>query len=254
VLPLERLGLPLSALVVGAVAPDAPVYLPVGVSYQTTHSGWGVAVDVVIGLAVLWLWFALLRDAVVDLTPSLRTRAPAQVRLCRRAWLLSPLAVAVGAGTHVLWDSATHDWGFVAQEVAFFRQEYGPIKLYGWLQHVSTVAGSVVVAAYCVLRLSRRPVLPRSPAVRRTGLWLAPVPLAALAVGIVFGDPEAAVGACTASTRTRSRAGPDDTSRSPYSRFIENAHGWVRNQRRTSARSSGTRRNSGCFPSGRPSP
>ena len=39
------LGLPLSALVMGALAPDAPVYLPVGVSYQTTHSGWGVAVD-----------------------------------------------------------------------------------------------------------------------------------------------------------------------------------------------------------------
>ncbi|MBA2532626.1 MAG: hypothetical protein H0V23_11080 [Nocardioidaceae bacterium] len=36
---------------------------------------------------------------------------------------------------------------------------------------------------------------PRPPAVRRTGLWLVPVPLAALAVGIVFRDPETAVGA-----------------------------------------------------------
>jgi len=103
VLPLQRLGLPLSALVMGALAPDAPVYLPVGVSYQTTHSGWGVAVDVVIGLVLLWLWFALLRDAVVDLMPSLRRRIPAQARLGRRAWLLAPLAIAVGAGTHVLW-------------------------------------------------------------------------------------------------------------------------------------------------------
>lgn len=195
VLPLQRLGLPLSALVVGAVAPDVPVYLPVGVSYQTTHSGWGVAVDVVIGMAVLCLWFGLLRDAVVDLTSALRRRAPAQARLGRRAWLLSPLAVAVGAGTHVLWDSATHDWGFVVQEVAFLREEYGPIKVYRWLQHGCTVAGSVVVAAYCVLRLSRRPVGPRPPVVRRTGLWLVPVPLAALAVGIVYRDPEAAVGA-----------------------------------------------------------
>jgi hypothetical protein len=118
VLPLQRLGLPLSALVVGAGAPDAPVYLPVGVSYQTAHSGWGITVDVVIGLAVLWLWFALLHDAVVDLTPPLRSRAPARTRLNPRAWLLAPLAVAVGAGTHVLWDSATHDWGFTVQELA----------------------------------------------------------------------------------------------------------------------------------------
>jgi len=195
VLPLQRLGLPLSALAVGALAPDAPAYLSVGVSSQTTHAGWGVAVDVVIGLALLWLWFALLRDAVVDLTPVLRSRAPARARLGRRAWLLAPLAVAVGSGTHVLWDSATHDWGFLVHEIAFLREGYGPMALYRWIQHVSTVAGSGVVAAYCVLRLSRRPVVPRPPAVRRTGLWLAPIPLAALAVGIIFRDPEAAVGA-----------------------------------------------------------
>lgn len=195
VLPLQGLGLPLSALVMGTLAPDAPVYLPVGVSYQTTHSGWGVAVDVLIGLVMLWLWFALLRDAVVDLTPFLRRRAPAQARLGRRAWLLAPLALAVGAGTHVLWDSATHDWGFLVQELAFLREEYGPIPLYRWLQHSSTGAGSVVVAGYGVFRLSRRPVVPRPPAVGRSGLWLVPVPLAALSVAIVLRDPEAAVGA-----------------------------------------------------------
>jgi hypothetical protein len=196
VLPLQRIGLPLSALVAGAVAPDAPVYLPVGVSYRTTHSGWGVVtVDVAIGVAVLWLWFAVLRDAVVDLTRCLRVRAPVRARLGRRAWLLAPLAVAVGAGTHVLWDSVTHDWGFVVHELGFLRDEYGPLPLYAWLQHLSTAAGTVVVAAYCVRRLSRRPVAPRPPAVHRTWLWLSPVPLAALAVGTVSADPYAAVGA-----------------------------------------------------------
>lgn len=195
VLPLQRLGLPLSALVAGSVAPDLPVYLPVGVSYRTTHSGRGVAVDVVIGLALLWLWFVLLRDPVVDVTRSLRHRAPARTRLGRRAWSLAPLAVAVGSATHVLWDSATHDWGFLVRDLAFLRGDYGPIPLYSWLQLVSTVAGSAVVAAYGVFSLSRRPLVPRPPAVRRTGLWLVPVPVAALAVGVVLRDPEAAVGA-----------------------------------------------------------
>ncbi|MDQ3664569.1 MAG: DUF4184 family protein [Actinomycetota bacterium] len=195
VLPLARLGLPLGALVVGAVAPDAPVYLPVGVSYATTHSWQGLPVVVVIGLLVLWLWSALLRDAVVDLTPWLRRRASARARLGRRAWLLAPLAVAVGAGTHVLWDSATHDWGFIVRDIALLRETYGPIPLYRWLQHVSTVVGTVVVAAYGVRRLGRRPVVPRPSSVRRPGLWLAPVPVAALIVGISLRNPEAAVGA-----------------------------------------------------------
>jgi hypothetical protein len=195
VLPLSRLGLALSALVVGSVAPDAPVYLPVGVSYATTHSWQGLPVVVAIGLLIVWLWFALLRDAVVDLTPWLRRRAPARARLGRRAWLLAPLAVGVGAGTHVLCDSATHDWGFIVREVAFLRREYGPIPLYRWLQHVSTVVGSVVVAAYGVYRLNKLPLLPRPSAVRRPGLWLAPVFLTPLIVGVWSRDPEGAVGA-----------------------------------------------------------
>lgn len=195
VLPLQRLGLPLSALVVGAVAPDAPVYLPVGVTYRTTHSGAGLAVDLVMGLAMLWLWFALLRDAVVDLTPSLRRRLPARARLGLRAWLLAPLGLAIGSATHVLWDSTTHDWGFVVQDLAFLREAYGPVPLYRWLQHGSTVVGSVVVAAYGVHRLRSRPVVARPPAVRRPLLWLAAVLATGLAVGIGVQDPEAAVGA-----------------------------------------------------------
>jgi len=195
VLPLARLGLPMSALVVGAVSPDAPVYLPVGVGYSSTHRWQGLPAVVVIGLVVLWLWSTLLRDAVVDLTPWLRRRVPARARLGRRAWLVAPLAVALGAESHVLWDSATHDWGFVVQNNAFLREEYGPIPLYRWLQHVSTVVGTLVVTAYGVRRLGGLPAVPRPPAVRRSALWLAPVPVAALGVGILLRSPEAGVGA-----------------------------------------------------------
>ena len=95
VLPLQRLGLPLSALVAGAVAPDAPVYLPVPVSYETTHSGRGLVADVAIGLGLLWLWSTLVRDAVVDLTPFLRRRVPARAQLTRAAWLPAVVAVAL---------------------------------------------------------------------------------------------------------------------------------------------------------------
>jgi hypothetical protein len=200
VLPLQRLGLPLSGLVVGALAPDLPVYLPVGVGYAMTHSGAGLPIDVVLGLVVLGLWFSTARDAVVDLVPALRSRVPAQARLTARQWLLAPLAVAVGAATHVLWDSATHDWGFVVEELALLREDVGPLPLYAWCQHVSTVLGSAVVAAYCLVRLRRLPATPREAAVPRPGLWLVPVPLAGVAVGVVAHDIEAGVGAALVAT------------------------------------------------------
>ena len=51
----------MSALVVGAVAPDLPVYLPVGASYATTHSWPGLPVVVFFGMVLVWLWFLLLK-------------------------------------------------------------------------------------------------------------------------------------------------------------------------------------------------
>lgn len=195
VLPLQRLGLSLGALVAGAVAPDLPVFLPVGVGYATTHSGRGLPAAIVIGLLLLGIWDAVLRDPVVDLIPGLRQRLPERSRIDRQAWLLAPVAVAVGAATHLLWDSATHDWGFVVEEVALLRDEYGPFRLYGWLQHTSTVLGIAVVAAYGVARMRRLPAVPRPSVVPRTGLWHLPVPVTVLVVAAVLTDVEAGVGA-----------------------------------------------------------
>ena len=195
VLPIARLGLPLSALVVGAVAPDAPVYLPVGVSYARTHRWEGLPAVVAMSLLALWLWSALVRDALVDLTPPLRRRLSAHARLGRRAWLLAPLAVAIGAATHLLWDSATHEWGFIVRGNAFLGETYGPIPAYRWLQHTSTVVGTLVVAGYGLRQLGRRPVAPRPSAMPHAAYWLAAVPVAALIVGISLRSPEAGVGA-----------------------------------------------------------
>lgn len=169
VLPLQRLGLPLSALVAGAVAPDAPVYLPVPVAYSTTHSGPGLVIDALIGLVLLALWDFLVRDPVVDLLRFLGHRSEAGARLGRRGWTVAPLAVALGAATHVLWDSFTHDWGFVVEAFPALRESAGELPVYSWLQHLSTVVGTLVVAGYCVHRLRSPTTQPCPPAVRRPG-------------------------------------------------------------------------------------
>jgi hypothetical protein len=194
VLPLWSSGLPMSALVVGAVAPDTPVYLPVGVSYATTHSTRGLPVVTLIGLVILWVWFALVRDAVVDATPYLRHRLPARARLDRRAWLFAPLAVAIGAATHVMWDSVTHDYGFAVQRLDFLGEEYGELPLYRWLQHGSTVVGSLVVAVIGVRALRQHPLAPRDPLVGRAGWWWSALGVTAVVAALVLRDPEAVVG------------------------------------------------------------
>jgi hypothetical protein len=182
VLPLQRTGLPLSALVAGAMAPDV-VLLAGDWGYQTTHSALGVVtVDVVIAVSGLALWFAVLRDPLADLTPYVRDRVPVRARPPRRAWLLAPVAAAAGAATHVLWDSATHEGRLIAARVSLLEQDLGPLPGYAWAQQVSTVAGTAVVVTWVVLRLRSMPARRRALPPRIPSWWLLLPPLLAVAV------------------------------------------------------------------------
>ena len=107
-------------------------------------------------LAGLGVWFGLLRDRLATVTPYVRERVPAHAGLDRRAWLLAPAAAAIGAATHVVWDSATHEGRLVVERVPFLQEELGPLPGYAWAQHLSTLVGTAVVATYIVVRLRSR--------------------------------------------------------------------------------------------------
>src|SRR5215472_18003188 len=114
-------------LVIGAVTPDVPYYLPLGPSGHPlrvgldTHSLVGACtVDVALGLLLLAI-AVLLREPLTALLPA-RARW-----LClqglepfrRRAgeWLLAPLAILLGVGSHLLWDSFTHFDGWAVRRI-----------------------------------------------------------------------------------------------------------------------------------------
>jgi hypothetical protein len=185
VVPLRRLGLPMGALVAGAVAPDLPLFLWSG-GYASTHSPRGVVtLDVVVGLTLLALWAFLLRDAFADLTPWVRDRVGPAAPLGARAWLLAPVAVAVGALTHVVWDSATHPGRWIVLRVGWLQQEHAGLPGLKWAQYLSGVLGVAFVVGYAAWWLSRRPLAPRPSAVANPVAWLA-APLAlAVAAGAV---------------------------------------------------------------------
>jgi len=160
-LPLLRTPLLPAALVVGTMAPDIPYYLPLFVSRELTHSllGW-VTIDLALGVVGALAWWFVLREALVDLLPrAIGTRIP---RVERTAWRPAgwgwPLTVAVlllsvliGAATHLLWDSFTHP-GWLVDRVPLLRAPLGPLLVEKWLQHLSTIAGLVILAVWAVKR------------------------------------------------------------------------------------------------------
>ena len=108
-----------SALMIGSMVPDWPLYMPIGPEYELTHSFLGIFIACLpLGLSVTLLFLTVIRRALIELAPSgLQRRLvpfleepPAATA---RAVVALALAVCIGAMTHIVWDAFTHNnaWG-----------------------------------------------------------------------------------------------------------------------------------------------
>jgi hypothetical protein len=202
VLPLLGIGLAPSALIVGSMAPDFPYFFPMPVSAAFTHSVLGVlTADVVLALVAYLLWHLLLAPAAYTVAPeSVRRRLPhgAAVGLRHRlgtvgAVLLVAVACCVGAATHVVWDSFTHEGRWGAEHVPWLAETHWGLLGETWAQHLSTVLGLGVLAWWLVrwwrrtapgVDVAPRPEHPRDARARVVGASM--IGVAALA-GFVHG-------------------------------------------------------------------
>ena len=182
VLPLARSGLPLTALAIGSMVPDLPMFVRLP-WYEVTHGPWGVfGVDVVLGAVGVALWVLLVRDAVVDVAPEVvRGRFARRFTYARRDWWMTPVAASVGALTHVVWDLFTHPDRWGPHHIPWLAERHAGLLGTAWLQHASSVLATGVLVAAFVSELRKRPYEPRGP--RRLPRWTAL--LAAVLVGIV---------------------------------------------------------------------
>ena len=171
VLPLRRMGLPMSALVAGSMLPDVPVFFGHGLPYELTHSWLGVFLVVPVLTAVaLALWFSQLRDPLVDVLPdALRERLIRSARLTRRAWTLVFPAAVIGAATHVAWDLFTHSRRWGTRQVEWLHSQHFGLIGFTWAQYISGVVGLVVVVFALVRWFSRQPRIPRPRSVPQLG-------------------------------------------------------------------------------------
>ncbi len=141
VLPLAGRGLPVSALFIGAMIPDHPLFVRHG-SYAFAHSPMGIlTVNLALGLGLWLLWSRVLRRPTMAVIPG----------PLRRWWPYDPaedagllraaVAVAIGAATHVIWDGFTHGHGFAVKALPVLAETVATAPIYGWLQAVSSVFG-----------------------------------------------------------------------------------------------------------------
>jgi hypothetical protein len=184
VLPLRRLRfLQTVPLIIGSVVPDVPYFLPerMGRAYfPDTHTLYGsFQICIPLGMALL-LMLLILREPLTVLLGA-RARWLCQGALERfiekpMRWPIALLSVLVGAWTHIVWDSFTHETGWTTARVAALS---APVSLFGWdtatshlLQYLSSVFGLVVLAVWVWTLFKRVPKSVSNDPLRPRASWL----------------------------------------------------------------------------------
>lgn len=154
--PFEKSKLVVSAVIIGAMAPDFDYFLDLGFSGRWTHTLAGsVEFSLPAALIVLAIFHFLLKKPAVALLPARVQRRiviqPFKFWPLRR-FLLIVGSVLAGIATHLLWDSFTHPQGWGVERIAWLQS---PHVLWGRLwpnykfaQHGSTVVGLLLLALW----------------------------------------------------------------------------------------------------------
>ncbi len=167
---LSRGGLPFSALAIGSMICDIPVFFPWMLDYNTMHSFLGMVTHCVpIGVTIYFLFHGLLKRPLATLLPrSMAVRLAPWVdrdvsfSLVHVALVVG--CVALGSCTHIVWDAFTHHAGWGVRMFPILRQEavtWGDRSLdwYEVFQHGSSVVFLPPLIGGLAWWIYRQPVL-----------------------------------------------------------------------------------------------
>lgn len=143
-LPFFRTKLSKSAIVIGTMVPDIPIFTSFGL-YELSHSFSGLVLyNLPIGVLVWILWTYVMRTPTFALCP-LPLRKPLFSRAYTPEYYNVLLSLLIGSATHQLWDGFTHRSAFGVSYFPMLLHEFAGFPLYSWLQFTSSVFGLCVL-------------------------------------------------------------------------------------------------------------
>jgi hypothetical protein len=198
VLPLRgRARLRMAPLIIGAMTPDLPYYVPARFGHlgPETHTAVGAFTTcLLLGYAALLAVFVLRRPLTALLSARtrwlcLRALAPFAARPVE--WAFAGVAILVGVWTHLLWDSFTHSDGWAVRRVAALSAPVSFGSYSAELCHVLQYLSSALGLALLTWWYRRLPVPaePRDPSAPRSAVG--PVLALVISAAVLIGGVQA---------------------------------------------------------------
>ncbi len=161
-LPLRRLRLVWSALIIGTFAPDLEYFLRLSPDDGYGHTLVGsLVLSLPLALVTLWLLHKVVKAPLIDLLPKGIEQRLTIWRgefpfggVVRFVWII--VSILVGMATHVLWDSFTHPNTWLYRRWPLLRAQlsvplFKTVHVYKVLQHASTATGLAILLIWLVL-------------------------------------------------------------------------------------------------------
>ncbi len=166
VLPLNCLSkkwFSLTGLVIGSMIPDFEYFLRMRIQSNYSHTMVGLFwFDLPLGILVAFIFHNIVRNSLIDNLPhflNARFGVFKEVNWNKyvvRNWFILILSILIGAGSHLLWDSFTHDNGYFVQTLPALTKAIEisgmQILVLKMLQHGSTLIGGLVII-YTIYRM-----------------------------------------------------------------------------------------------------
>jgi hypothetical protein len=167
--PFTKAGMVFSALVIGSISPDFWYVIRVGPSYFANTLTGLFLFDVPVGLVLLWLFHTLAKWPLLSILPQgwqcrLFSQAQGFTWGPVKRFGLILLSLATGSGTHILWDSFTHDFGWMVEHLTFLSTPIAGIPLYSILQNLGTLLGIGILLYWFIRWFPKAPQGEQLPA------------------------------------------------------------------------------------------
>ncbi len=154
VLPLRRTPLDFAALVIGSMAPDFPYFLEFSADNQLGHTLMGSITQSLPQALAAWMLFRfVMAEPLLAILPVCHRERLASAfrppRLTISGSLLVFLSLYVGILTHIVWDSFTHQHGYMVERIPALSLPIVPgttLKIFKALQLGCGTLGLVLLA------------------------------------------------------------------------------------------------------------
>lgn len=160
VLPLTYLPkkwFSLTGLVIGSLTPDFEYFLRMRIKSNYSHTLGGLFwFDLPLGVLLAFIFHDIVRNSLFNNLPAFfKSRFSAFRQFdwdgyFKRNWFVVVFSILIGAASHILWDSFTHEHGYFVQaiptmttSVDLFHRQIPILKI---MQHSSTIIGGFVIA------------------------------------------------------------------------------------------------------------